>query len=67
MVKQNARLRLLRWGSVAAVNEEPSHVLGTHGSQCSTHDLDESLIGAGADLPEDSLDLREGLFYRVEI
>jgi hypothetical protein len=49
------------------VNEEPPHVLGTHGCQCLTHRLDQSLLAAGADLPEDVLDLREGFFYRVEV
>ena len=57
---------LRRW-AVATVEEEPPHILGAHGSQCSTHRLDQVLLGTGAGLPEDVLYLREVLFYGVEI
>src|SRR5215213_11556606 len=58
---------LLRREAVAAVNEESPHVIGTHGRQCSTHRLYQGLLGAGADLPEDVLYLREGFLYGIEV
>jgi hypothetical protein len=39
-------------------------MLGADGSQCLTHRLDQSLLGADADLAEDVVDRREGFFYR---
>jgi hypothetical protein len=51
---------------MATVDEEPPHVLDTHGCcKCSTHRLDEDLLGSGADLPEEVLDLRESFLYGV--
>jgi hypothetical protein len=58
---------LLRRSTVAAVNEEASHVLGAHGYQRSTHRFNEGFLGASADVPEDVLDLREGFLYGVQI
>ncbi len=49
------------------MSEEPLYILSANGSQCSTHRLDQSPLGAGADLPEDVLDLREGFLYGVSM